>query len=385
MATVALREKSNRTVRARVEDLSRKMGFLKHRHGVPITLKEPLRIRFSISATWNVNRDLLPCECEIPFGDSPFDDSMTLKSVNSAFQKITEIVEPDRLSRGGTVYDGIYYRDTGGNWQPLKVRREELYAPHKRKYEDAVQKYKDGTPSPVRPPERFSDFVAANSDEFLDILRRNKEDHAELLQSLSKLFENTNIAVYKNRIKEFEDRLRVPSVGAHTETDWQDWIYKNSWMFASQYGAPFPKERVGFDKIPDFLFPTLDGYIDVLEIKIPPARILMEDTSHPGAFRWSMEASSAIGQVMLYLDEIESNRVDITERIEARYSVSVSTLRPRGIILMGQTAAWKRPELDSLRRLNGALHSVEIISYTALLQRAKGVVSLFEEDLRLRS
>jgi len=39
-------------------------------------------------------------------------------------------------------------------------------------------------------------------------------------------------------------------------------------MFATQYAAPLPKERVGFSSIPDFLFPTLDGFVDVLEIKV---------------------------------------------------------------------------------------------------------------------
>jgi len=48
---------------------------------------------------------------------------------------------------------------------------------------------------------------------------------------------------------------------------------------------------------------------------------------------------------------------------------------------MGKSDSWKRPELDAFRRLNYALHGIEIITYTGLLRRANGLLALFREEL----
>jgi hypothetical protein len=377
MATVSLDDRLDPTVRHGIESGSRRLKFTGRKLGVPITLEEPLRIRFSISASWNINRDLLPCRCSIPFGGAK-----TLGSINSAYQQISEVAEPHRRSRGGTVYDGVYCRPSAsGEWQTLGQLREIVYEPYRQKYEDAIQKYKTGTPSLVRAPERFADLLLAHKDDLISILSKNTGNLEGLLRGIGDYYQNTNVSLYRKKIEEFESRLRAPQVDTMDEAAWQDWIYKNNWMFGSQYAAPLPKERVGFSSIPDFLFPTLDGYIDALEIKTPAANILIEDRSHPGSHRWSQEASAAIGQATVYIDEIEKNRATLAERIEERYGVRVSTIRPRALILMGQSDAWRRPELDSFRRLNHALHGIEIISYTSLLRRAKGLVSLFKEEL----
>lgn len=68
---------------------------------------------------------------------------------------------------------------------------------------------------------------------------------------------------------------------------WQNWIYDNNWLFGINYQAPIQKEKVGFDCIPDFLFLSLDGFLDILEIKLPTADVIFEDKSHLGSYSWS--------------------------------------------------------------------------------------------------
>jgi hypothetical protein len=53
---------------------------------------------------------------------------------------------------------------------------------------------------------------------------------------------------------------------------------------------------IGFRSILDYLFPTPEGFIDILEIKKPTHEVIKEDRSPPGAFCWSAEANEAIGQ-----------------------------------------------------------------------------------------
>jgi uncharacterized protein (UPF0254 family) len=35
--------------------------------------------------------------------------------------------------------------------------------------------------------------------------------------------------------------------------------------------------------MPDYLFPTLDGFIDILEIKLPEDDVIIKDTNHIGS------------------------------------------------------------------------------------------------------
>jgi len=36
--------------------------------------------------------------------------------------------------------------------------------------------------------------------------------------------------------------------------------------------------------MPDFIFPTLDGFVDILEIKLPSKEVIVEDASHAGSW-----------------------------------------------------------------------------------------------------
>ena len=162
---------------------------------------------------------------------------------------------------------------------------------------------------------------------------------------------------------------------------WQNWIRQNFWLFGANYRQPFPKEKVGFDSIPDFLFATLDGFLDFLEIKLPQHNIIVSSNSHTGAYRWSPEANEAIGQSIQYLSEIEKYQYQIAERIQQNYEVNLSTIKPRAIILIGVSDDWKLQERTALRKLNNSLHGIEIITYTDLFERGKHMVKIFKEGL----
>jgi hypothetical protein len=119
------------------------------------------------------------------------------------------------------------------------------------------------------------------------------------------LLEKSKLVAYRKKLDEFKDRLKSDYPETSGTNSWQEWIYKNNWLFGIQYKSSIAHPQVGFRSILDYLFPTPDGFIDILEIKKPSHDVIKENKSHPGAFKWSSEANEAIGQVVNYLPEIE--------------------------------------------------------------------------------
>lgn len=183
-----------------------------------------------------------------------------------------------------------------------------------------------------------------------------------------------NQALYRSKLEELEDRLTKNFPETSGKNSWQSWIYANNWLFGSNYLTPIEKKRVGFNEIPDFLFPTSDGFLDILEIKKPDKDVIVADGSHSGSFYWSSEVSQAIGQVVNYLYQLEIHQLEIEKNLK------LSTIKPRAYILIGNTEGWDSAKKEALRKLNFALHGIEVITYTQLLERGRLVVEMYDKE-----
>lgn len=172
-------------------------------------------------------------------------------------------------------------------------------------------------------------------------------------------------------VKELKIRLETgdfPETKGHDS--WQKWIYKNNWLFGINYKKPFEKGKINIAGImPDYLFPTLDGFVDILEIKLPDDEVLAEDSSHPGSWKWTSKTNMAIGQVVNYLGEIDRLCLEIEKNIKTQYNTEISLLKPRAYILIGNSTDWISTKRDGLRKMNSALHGIEILTYKDLLDR----------------
>jgi hypothetical protein len=175
----------------------------------------------------------------------------------------------------------------------------------------------------------------------------------------------------KQIIDELETRL---SQGGFSETSgndsWQKWIYKNNWLFGVNYQQPIEKAKININGImPDYLFPTIDGFVDILEIKLPEDDVIVKDTSHNGSWKWSLETNTAIGQVVNYLSEIDRLRLEIEKNIKDKYNLETNLLKPRAYILIGNSNSWGNNKKEGLRKMNHALHGIEVITYKELIDR----------------
>lgn len=179
-------------------------------------------------------------------------------------------------------------------------------------------------------------------------------------------------------VEELKERITKGGFAETAGSDsWQKWIYKNNWLFGIHYKKPIEKTKINISGImPDYLFPTLDGFVDVLEIKLPNDDVIIKDTSHRGAWRWTKETNSAIGQVVNYLGEIDRLRLEIEREMSISYGHDISLLKPRSYILIGNSTDWVAEKKEGLRKMNHALHGIEILTYKDLLVRGLEVIDL---------
>lgn len=213
------------------------------------------------------------------------------------------------------------------------------------------------------------------SNRTLELIWKHMEDNNEYIL-LDKLTEGHKQLQRKRVIEELENRLQENFLETSGDNNWQAWIYKNNWLFGANYKEPLEKQKINLGGcMPDYLFPTVDGFVDILEIKLPTHDVIKQDSSHRGSWIWSKDTNKAIGQVVNYLGEIERLRLEIEKNILSAKQGSVSILKPRAYILIGQSIQWEQDQKEGLRKLNGALHGIEVITYTDLLNRGKSFIS----------
>lgn len=198
------------------------------------------------------------------------------------------------------------------------------------------------------------------SDEFWQLVSSSHPNLADKLSSGHLQFQRKKV------IDELKNRLQSTYPETSGEESWQKWIYRHNWLFGANYRKPIEKQKINLLGImPDYLFPTADGFVDILEIKLPSFEVIEEDKNHKGSWIWSKESNLAIGQVVNYLAEIERLRLEIERLIGKEFSI----LKPRAYILIGRKNNWSDDKKEGLRKLNYSLHGIEILTYSDLIKR----------------
>jgi|694.fasta_scaffold78519_1 hypothetical protein len=208
------------------------------------------------------------------------------------------------------------------------------------------------------------------SDEFWNDLSKSNPDLATKLSY-------ARIQVERKKVlNEFQERLKKYYSETKGDDSWQNWISKNNWLFGVNYKSPIEKAKINLSGImPDFLYPTIDGFVDILEIKLPKDEVLAEDLSHKGSWKWTSETNGAIGQVVNYLIEIDRLRFENENKVQNETQQKVLFLKPRAFILIGNSENWNDPKKEALRKLNYYLHNIEVITYKDLLDRGNQFIN----------
>ncbi len=229
-------------------------------------------------------------------------------------------------------------------------------------------------------------LILQETTKFIETLKDEKYALKKDIEILKELKEKSNIYFYQSKLSELQDRLTGDTKYKETsgKNSWQSWIYSNHWIFGVNYRKPIGKEKVGFNQIPDYLFPTVDGFIDILEIKLPNKNVIVEDADHAGSYRWSGDTNEAIGQVVNYLSELELHQLEIREKLERTYckenNIEIFSIKPRAFIVIGTKEDWGEYQKEAFRKLNYCLHGIEVLTYSDLQQRGQNIVQLYADE-----
>lgn len=229
------------------------------------------------------------------------------------------------------------------------------------------------------------DALVQRMKEMINVLEIQQEKLTIEVRQLKERRRQSNIYFYETILDELIERLEDDYPETAGEDSWQAWIYNNNWLFGIQYREPIEKLRVGFHSIPDYIFPTLDGYLDILEIKKPTHYVLQPNTSHPGSYNWSAEVNKAIGQAVNYLHEIELHQLELSQKINREYGnyeneLPILAIKPRAFILIGSSSNWTPIEYEAFRKLNYSLHGITVLTYNHLIRNCRNLINLFNKN-----
>ena len=175
-----------------------------------------------------------------------------------------------------------------------------------------------------------------------------------------------------NAIQEFEQAIDTEK----TESFWQNWFTQNKWVLGSEYLNILPEREVDTNDIADYLMRSIDGFLDVVEIKRPDLQFWAGPDAN-GNYYPTAQLTAAISQCLnyLYRIELQSNSVEFMERVDG-----TKTVKPQCMLVYGRSDDWGEDKMRALRILNASYHQLHIITYDQLLLRAKQLLGFSDQD-----
>jgi hypothetical protein len=223
-----------------------------------------------------------------------------------------------------------------------------------------------------------------NGDVFRKLSSDDKDAINRILPDFLKAEAMSSLAIKAveiDSLKKLAEELKLELTNQHPESWWQAYIQARILIMQQGYIRPIEKMNVavGNTKFPDFALVTHDNYLDILEIKKPDTRILKEDPSR-GNYHWDMEISRAIIQVENYLETITNQAAQVRSFVKDTYGLELKVVRPRGLILAGNSAEFAtQKQKDDFRLLSHGLKNVMVITYDELLVRLENHIRVLEK------
>lgn len=186
------------------------------------------------------------------------------------------------------------------------------------------------------------------------------------LQSLIDLEESGNIVT---SVLFHSGLLRYKA--GQPEKIFQNWIDSNIWTLGTDYIKKHSARKIGINTISDVIMESTDGFIDLIELKLPSADIFSYDKSHKCHYP-SPSLSLVLGQCLHYLKKLDDYKL----LLEKEYKFKV--LSPRIKIIIGRTHNFSDEKCEALRMLNSNLSNIQVISYDYLLACGNTILSYYK-------
>lgn len=181
--------------------------------------------------------------------------------------------------------------------------------------------------------------------------------------------QNLELLLQLERTSKITDTIQtepklINYIAGQSEKIFQNWIENNLWIFGVDYVKKHNVRKIAMFSEGDLLMESVDGYLDLIELKRPNQNILKYDPSHK-CYYPHKDLSGVIGQSLFYLQKLEEYKLII----EKEYEVKV--IMPRIKIIVGRSDEFNNAENDCIRMLNSKLNSVKIITYDDLVSYGK--------------
>jgi Domain of unknown function (DUF4263) len=162
------------------------------------------------------------------------------------------------------------------------------------------------------------------------------------------------------------------------EHSYQEWFEAHAWIFGTEYIRRIDIRAIDPHASVDFILETADGFFDVLELKTPGAEVLAYDKSHK-TWYYSTEVAKVIAQAAKYLNAIERNADMIYRNSFSR----IMLVRPRVRVVIGRSKYWDDDQREAFRRLGATLHSIDLMTFDHVIQRAQQLIAHYESQSEL--
>ncbi len=215
--------------------------------------------------------------------------------------------------------------------------------------------------------------------QLLDSLDTSGSDVNQVVEALTTATPETvrNLGVaaryvqYRVAYEELERLVSTPDV---PESKLQQHLQSNPWIFGSEYSELLDRRRWTRDDNLDFMLRrTVDGYLEIMEIKTPFEEPLFRfDASHDSHYP-SSKLSQSLGQVTRYIEEIERSRDSIIA------GDNVDPLKIRARVVLGRDG--DNAQKAALRSFNAHLHRIEILTFDQLLRIGQRTIEIFKESI----
>lgn len=209
--------------------------------------------------------------------------------------------------------------------------------------------------------ESLSDIELKN----LSAAHKQKSYETEL-KNLKQLLDLEEKRDLTKKIKKYEN-LKL-YVAGQPEKILQNWIEQNLWIFGVEYTKKHNARKIALFSEADLLMESMDGFLDLIELKRPKYDIFQYDTNHKSYYP-SVDLSKVIGQSLFYLQKMDEYK----SVLEKEHKVKI--LKPRIKIIAGRTNNFNDEQFNALRMLNSNLNHIQIVSYDYLLSCGKKVIS----------
>lgn len=258
----------------------------------------------------------------------------------------------------------------------------------------------EGVALPVSMAEVFENLDDSQRQTFAHILK-----DLALTHRLSELYEQGHLSLptlnhlsaaahhiyYKASLHELRDMVegiqttwiqdgKAKPVNEHA---YQHWFEQHPWVFGTEYVRKINLREIEPSAKIDLALETVDGFLDILELKQPKVELLQFDKSHD-TWYFAPDISKVLAQAAKYIDAVDRKTEDMYYRTR-NWEKPIHFVRPRVRVIVGRSHTWKIEQHESFRRLKATLHCIELLTYDHVLQQAEQLVNRYERSVDLET